>query len=253
MKARVMHKMLFVPHTFQFFTDQAQKRCLTMIFQNIIEILMDLHEVSSNPMRTVYENCLNSMENVSNDISSVDSLPNLPFTRPIKSKIKAAITNNKGDEINRREENNIETDVETSTDTAERKQSSKRKRRKRPKNTGYVDESISNSESSIGFGVPKRKKAINVSTSSSASSLPDPSIHNIKCNQCSVWIDTLRLREHKKNHCKNQIPPPTRSRNQIRTSTSSRNQIPPSTWSRTQRPDRIAKNAGPQRPEYLYY
>ena len=213
---------------------------------------MDLHEVSSNPMKTVYEICLNSMENVSNDIESVDSLPNLPFTRPIKSKIKAAIIN-KGGEINRREENNIETDLETSTGAAGRKQSSKRKRRKRPKNTGYIDQSTSNSESSIGFGVPKRKKSINVSTSSSASSLPEPSIHNIKCNQCSLWIDTLRLREHKTKHCKNQIPPPSRSRNQIPTSTSSRNQIPPSTRSRTQRPDRLAKNAGPQRPEYIYY
>ena len=62
---------------------------------------MDLHEVSSYPMKTVYENCLNGMENVSNDISSVDSLPNIPFTKPIKSKLKAVINN-------RREKNNID-------------------------------------------------------------------------------------------------------------------------------------------------
>ena len=103
---------------------------------------MDLHEVSSYPMKTVYENCLNGMENVSNDISSVDSLPNIPFTKPIKSKLKAVINN-------RREKNNIETDLETSKGAAERKESNKRKRKRRPKKTWYVDESISNSESTM--------------------------------------------------------------------------------------------------------
>ena len=215
------------------------------MFQNVMEILMDLHEVSSNPMKTVYEHCLNGMENVSNDISSVDSLPNIPFTKPIKSKLKAVINN-------RREKNNIETDLETSKGAAERKESNKGKRKRRPKKTGYVDKSISNSESSIDFGIHKHKKSNNVSTSSSASSLPDPSIHDIKCNQCSLWIDRLRLKEHKRRHCKNKNPP-TQSRNQIPTSTSYRNQIPPSTRSRTKLPDRLAKNAGAQRPEYLYY
>ena len=60
-----------------------------MTQQEIFEILMDLHEVSNNDMmKKVYEICLKCLEDITSEITSVEDLPDIPFTTPIKKACK---------------------------------------------------------------------------------------------------------------------------------------------------------------------
>ena len=68
-----------------------------MTQQEIFEILMDLHEVSNNDMmKKVYEICLKCLEDITSEITSVEDLPDIPFTNPIKKKLANAFKDKQG-------------------------------------------------------------------------------------------------------------------------------------------------------------
>ena len=67
-----------------------------MTQQEIFEILMDLHEVSNNDMmKKVYEICLKCLEDITSEITSVEDLPDIPFTNPIKKSLQMLLRTNR--------------------------------------------------------------------------------------------------------------------------------------------------------------
>ena len=180
-----------------------------MFHQKILETVLNLHEYASTPMKRVFELCLEAMEDVSLDIESVSELPDIPFTKPIVTKIQAALGSSQ------QPENGVSS-----------KRSQIRRRKKRPtsgseSNTSQADLSGQASRNK------KRKKTvrgshrttlngyIDQSDSSSTSSLPDISPRRVKCFYCNVWMEKHEMRKHKTSHHINDIdnlPSPTMTR-----------------------------------------
>ena len=71
------------------------------------------------------------------------------------------------------------------------------------------------------------------SNNSSASSLPDPSEHRVKCTQCESWVEKYEMRQHKRGH-----------QTDVTTSPS---------VTRSFQPSRRAKKNSHQMPDFVYY
>ena len=116
-----------------------------MMQQEIFEILMDLHEVSSNEMmKRVYEICLKCLEDISSDITSVEDLPDIPFTKPIKRKLATAINDKHG------VRQSVETDTDSNVADAEPTRAPKKCKRKRNIIESSTSISLVNSQTESG-------------------------------------------------------------------------------------------------------
>ena len=161
-----------------------------MTQQEIFEILMDLHEVSNNDMmKKVYEICLKCLEDITSEITSVEDLPDIPFTNPIKKSLQMLLRTNR------------ERDQQLKpTQTAMLPTQPKQGKRKHNIIESSTSTSSTNSQTEYGKRKVRRRRRPRRSSSSSTSSLPDPSVRNIKCKTCGLWIDAGVFREHKRNH-----------------------------------------------------
>ena len=197
-----------------------------MTQQEIFEILMDLHEVSNNDMmKKVYEICLKCLEDITSEIMSVEDLPDIPFTNPIKKKLANAFKDKQGARPA------VETDTDSNVADTNPTRAPKQGKRKHNIIESSTSTSSTNSQTENRKTKVRRRRRPRRSSSSSTSSLPDPSVRNIKCKTCGLWIDAVVFREHKRNH---KSP-----------SSSSRLNM--------QRPERLAKNTVFQKPDYHYY
>ena len=166
-----------------------------MTQQEIFEILMDLHEVSNNDMmKKVYEICLKCLEDITSEITSVEDLPDIPFTNPIKKKLANAFKDKQGARPA------VETDTDSNVADTNPTRAPKQGKRKHNIIESSTSTSSTNSQTEYGKRKVRRRRRPRRSSSSSTSSLPDPSVRNIKCKTCGLWIDAVVFREHKTNH-----------------------------------------------------
>ena len=165
-----------------------------MTQQEIFEILMDLHEVSNNDMmKKVYEICLKCLEDITSEITSVEDLPDIPFTNPIKKKLANAFKDKQGARPA------VETDTDSNVADTNPTRAPKQGKRKHNIIESSTSTSSTNSQTEYGKRKVRRRRrprrSSSSSTSSSTSSLPDPSVRNIKCKTCGLWIDAVVFRE----------------------------------------------------------
>ena len=200
-------------------------RQVKMLHQKIMGILLSLHEKTTGPLQRVYELCLEAMnDNVSEDINAVVELPQIPFTRPILSRIEAALVPEP------------ETEVETSSPEIATKRRKRKKKARKSLSVSESSTSTTNSKQKRQKGSNKSTKAyINQSTSSSSSvsSLPETGRQRVKCSLCNLWIEKYEMRQHKRQHHTDINPSPS--------------------VTRSVRPSRQAKRNGHQMSDFEYY
>ena len=207
---------------------------------------MNFHEDAKTPMKRVLEICMENMESISLQIKSVEELPDIPFTKPIVRKIKAALISSAEPAT-----------VGEGTKAASQKRNHRKRRTKRSNKPNSVSESSisSQTESSRPVsgqnsirGQKRRKKTdrgskranpnefMDQSTSSSTSSLPPISPRRVKCIHCNIWMEQHEERQHKRKFHMNFVPP-----------------SPTLTRSRSVRPHRQARIFGNQMRDFEYY
>ena len=221
-------------------------RYITMMHQNIMEVLLNFHEDAKTPMKRVLEICMENMESISLQIKSVDELPDIPFTKPIVRKIQAALVSSAEPQI----------ECEGNKPASQKRKYRKRQTKQSKKSTS-VSESSMSSQTESSRPVPrqnsirgqKRKNNtdrgskitnlngfIDQSTSSSTSSLPSISPRRVKCSHCNIWMEQHEERQHKRLFHMNVVPP-----------------NPTLTRSRSVRPQRQARIFGNQLRDFEYY